>query len=60
MRARTYVLIITSPLNARLCYLFYYTLDIGFLGAPLVADILYWAYFLLLVLYSRFIAGLEC
>lgn len=60
MRAGTYVLLITSPLNAGLCYLFSYTLNMGLLGAPLAADISYWASFLLLVLYSRYIAGSEC
>lgn len=60
MRAGTYVLAITSPLNAGLCYLFCYTLDIGLLGAPIAANISYWLSFILLVLYTRFIDGSEC
>ena len=60
MRAGTYVLLITSPLNAGLCYLFCYTLDIGLLGAPLAADISYWTSFIMLVLYAKFVAGSEC
>ncbi|KAJ6022262.1 transporter [Penicillium herquei] len=60
MRAGTYVLMITSPLNALLCYTFCYTLDIGILGAPLAANISYWLSFILLVLYAKFIAGSEC
>ncbi|KAJ5309788.1 transporter [Penicillium atrosanguineum] len=60
MRAGTYVLLITSPLNAGLCYLFCYTLDFGLLGAPLAADISYWTSFILLVLYAKFVAGSEC
>lgn len=60
MQAGTYVLLITSPLNAGLCYLFCYTLDMGLLGAPLAANISYWTSFILLVLYSKFIAGSEC
>lgn len=60
MRAGTYVLIITSPLNAALVYLFCYTLDIGLLGAPLAANISYWLSFILLVIYSKYVAGSEC
>lgn len=60
MSAGTYVLLITSPLNAALCYLFCYTLDIGILGAPLAANIAYWLSFILLVLYAKFIAGSDC
>lgn len=60
MGAGTYVLLITSPLNAGLCYFFCYTLEIGVLGAPLAANITYWLSFLLLVLYAKFINGSEC
>ncbi|KAJ5098630.1 transporter [Penicillium argentinense] len=60
MRAGTYVLAITSPLNAGLCYLFCYTFKIGMLGAPIAASISYWVSFILLVLYSRFVDGSEC
>ncbi|KAJ5672908.1 transporter [Penicillium longicatenatum] len=60
MRAGTYVLMITSPLNAVLCYTFCYTLDIGILGAPLAANMSYWLSFILLVLYAKYIAGSEC
>lgn len=60
MAASTYVLLITSPLNAILCYVFCYILDIGVLGAPLAANATYWLSFILLVLYAKFIAGSEC
>ena len=60
MRAGTYVLLITSPLNAALCYIFCYTLEMGLLGAPLAANISYWLSFALLVLYAKFVAGSEC
>lgn len=60
MRPGTYVLLITSPLNAGLNYLFVYTLDMGLLGAPLATGISYWVSFLLLLAYARFIAGWEC
>ncbi|KAJ6110506.1 hypothetical protein N7486_002741 [Penicillium sp. IBT 16267x] len=60
MRAGTYVLMITSPLNAVLCYTFCYTLKIGILSAPLAANISYWLSFILLVLYAKYIAGFEC
>ena len=60
MRAGTYVLLITSPINAGLNYLFVYTLDIGLLGAPIATGISYWLSFLLLLAYTRFVAGWEC
>lgn len=59
MRPGTYVLLITSPLNAYLNYLFCYTFGIGLLGAPIATSISYWLSFILLVLYARFVAGSE-
>ena len=60
MRPGTYVLLITSPLNVGLNYLFVYTFDMGLIGAPIATGISYWLSFILLVLYSRFIAGSRC
>jgi len=60
MRPGTYVLLLTSPLNAALNYLFVYTLNLGLLGAPAATGLSYWLSFLLLVAYTRFIAGSEC
>ncbi|KAL2830079.1 mate-domain-containing protein [Aspergillus cavernicola] len=60
MRPGTYVLLITSPLNALLNYLFCYTLNMGLLGAPVALGISYWLSFGMLVLYARLIAGSEC
>lgn len=60
MRAGTYVLLITSPLNGGLNYFFCYTLGMGLLGAPIATGISYWLSFGLLVLYARFVAGSEC
>lgn len=60
MRPGTYVLLITSPLNVGLNYLFVYTFNIGLLGAPIATGISYWVSFLLLVLYARFVAGSRC
>ncbi|OJJ78440.1 MATE family efflux transporter [Aspergillus glaucus CBS 516.65] len=60
MRPGTYVLLITSPINAALNYIFCYTFQIGLLGAPLATSISYWLSFFLLVLYVRFIAGSGC
>lgn len=60
MRPGTYVLLITSPLSAGLNYFFVYTLDMGLLGAPLATGIAYWASFLLLLAYARFVSGWEC
>jgi len=60
MRPGTYVLLITSPLNAALNYLFVYTFDMGLLGAPFATSISYWLSFLLLLAYARFVRGWEC
>jgi MATE family multidrug resistance protein len=60
MRAGTYVLLITSPMNSGLNYLFVYTFKLGLLGAPLATSISYWLSFLLLLGYTRFISGWEC
>lgn len=57
MRPGTYVLLITSPLNAGLNYLFVYTFKMGLLGAPLATGISYWLSFILLVLYTRFFSS---
>jgi MATE family multidrug resistance protein len=56
----TYVLLITSPLNVALNYLFVYTFNLHLIGAPLATGLSYWLSFLLLVLYARFIAGSAC
>lgn len=60
MRAGTYALMITSPLNAALSYLFCYTFGFGLLGVPLANGLSFWLSFALLVLYARFIADSEC
>ncbi|KAI9743930.1 MAG: hypothetical protein M1818_002664 [Claussenomyces sp. TS43310] len=60
MRPGTYVLFITSPLNLGLNVLFVYTFELGLIGAPIATGISYWLSFLLLVLYSRFVAGSRC
>jgi MATE family multidrug resistance protein len=60
MRPGTYVLLITSPLNVALNYLFVYTFKLHLVGAPLATGLSYWLSFLLLVLYSRFVAGSRC
>ncbi|EKD16895.1 MatE family transporter [Drepanopeziza brunnea f. sp. 'multigermtubi' MB_m1] len=60
MRPGTYVLLLTSPLNAGLNYLCVYTFKMGLLGAPFATGIAYWISFFLLVAYSRFVAGSVC
>ena len=60
MRPGTYVLLITSPINAGLNYLFVYKLGWGIFGAPFATGIGYWLSFLGLVLYARFVAGGDC
>lgn len=60
MRPGTYVLCLTSPINLGLNYLFVYTFKLGLIGAPIATGISYWFSFILLVLYSRFVAGSRC
>ena len=57
MRPGTYILLLTSPLNAGLNYLFIHTLRLGLYGAPFATSISYWISFLGLVAYTRFIGG---
>ncbi|KAI1816241.1 mate efflux family protein [Poronia punctata] len=59
-RPGTYVLLITSPLNALLNWLFIYKFEIGLYGAPIATGISYWASFLLLLAYAAFVQGHEC
>ncbi|KAK5991393.1 putative transporter C11D3.06 [Cladobotryum mycophilum] len=59
-RPGTYVLLITSTLNALLNYLFVYTFNLGLLGAPLATGISYWCSFFLLVAYAVFVDGYQC
>lgn len=59
MRPGTYVLLITSPLNAGLNYLFVYKFKMGLVGAPIATGISYWISFLLLVAYAIFVKGWE-
>ncbi|KAI0400472.1 mate efflux family protein [Xylaria palmicola] len=56
----TYALLITSPLNVLLNWLFVHRLGIGLYGAPIATGISYWASFLLLVAYAVFVRGHEC
>ncbi|EEU42550.1 uncharacterized protein NECHADRAFT_40221 [Fusarium vanettenii 77-13-4] len=59
-RPGTYALLVTSPLNALLNYLFIYPLGFGLYGAPLATGISYWLSFFLLVAYTAFVKGSEC
>ncbi|KAI1416140.1 MATE efflux family protein [Hypoxylon sp. FL1857] len=59
-RPGTYVLLVTSPLNALLNYLFVHRFGLGLYGAPFATGISYWASFLLLVAYAAFVRGHEC
>ncbi|KAI9166402.1 putative transporter C11D3.06 [Paramyrothecium foliicola] len=56
----TYVLLITSPLNVLLNYLFVYRVGLGIYGAPVATGISYWLSFLLMVAYTAFVEGKEC
>lgn len=59
MRPGTYVLLITSPINAGLNYLLVYTFQFGLLGAPIATGISYWLSFFLLLAFARFGRGWE-
>ncbi|KAI5927162.1 MATE efflux family protein [Camillea tinctor] len=59
-RPGTYVLVITSPLNALLNWLLVHKLELGLYGAPIATGISYWLSFLLLVAYAAFVRGHEC
>lgn len=58
--AGTYALLISSPLNAVLNYVFIYKLNLGLDGAPLATGISYWVSFGILVAYAAFVRGREC
>lgn len=60
MRPGTYVLLLTSPLNAGLNYLFINTFKFGLIGAPLATGLSYWLSFLLLLAYTRFLSTSQC
>ncbi|KAF3229863.1 hypothetical protein TWF192_004039 [Orbilia oligospora] len=59
MKAGTYVVMITTPLNILLQYLFIYTFNFGINGAAMATSITYWLSFFLLCLYSKYIEGYE-
>ncbi|KAI0854897.1 MATE efflux family protein [Xylaria cubensis] len=59
-RPGTYVLLITSPLNILLNWLFVHKFGVGLYGAPIATGISYWVSFLLLVAYAVFVRGHEC
>ncbi|KAF5023082.1 hypothetical protein F66182_4839 [Fusarium sp. NRRL 66182] len=59
-RPGTYALLVTSPLNAVLNYVFIYPLGFGLYGAPIATGISYWLSFFILVAYATFIKGKEC
>ncbi|KAK9464151.1 mate-domain-containing protein [Lipomyces oligophaga] len=57
VQAGSYVLLITSPLNALLNYLFIHPLGFGLYGAPLATSITYWLSFFGLCLFSKYSRG---
>ncbi|KAI8069374.1 MATE efflux family protein [Gongronella butleri] len=57
MNAGSYVLMICSPINLGINYVFIYALDYGFIGAPIATSITYWLMFALLIAYIRFVEG---
>ncbi|KAG0130366.1 mate-domain-containing protein [Tuber indicum] len=57
MRAGTYILLITSPLNALMNWLFVYHFGMGLIGAPIATGITYWVGFLGIMGYARFSRG---
>ncbi|KAF4457186.1 hypothetical protein F53441_830 [Fusarium austroafricanum] len=59
-RPGTYALLVTSPLNAVLNYIFIYPLGFGLYGSPIATGISYWLSFFILVGYAAFVKGGEC
>ncbi|KAF4972480.1 hypothetical protein FSARC_952 [Fusarium sarcochroum] len=59
-RPGSYTLLVTSPLNALLNYIFIYPLGLGLYGAPIATGISYWLSFFILVGYAAFVKGGEC
>ncbi|CAO3679261.1 unnamed protein product [Umbelopsis ramanniana] len=59
MHAGTYVLLIASPINMVLNYIFVWneSFGLGFIGAPIATSITYWLMFALLVLYIWRVEG---
>ncbi|OBZ81287.1 putative transporter C11D3.06 [Choanephora cucurbitarum] len=59
MHASTLSMLVTAPINFVLNYLFVYTLDFGFIGAPLATSLSYWLMFALLLVYIKYVKGSE-
>lgn len=59
MKAGTYVLLVTSPLNILLNWLFVYVWGLGLVGAPIATGVTYWISFAAIMAYARFIQGWE-
>ncbi|KAF9917024.1 hypothetical protein FBU30_001037 [Linnemannia zychae] len=61
MHASTCVLLIVSPLNILLNYLLVWNkyIGLGYIGAPIATSISYWTMLFLLILYIRFVGGME-
>ncbi|ORX94021.1 MATE efflux family protein [Basidiobolus meristosporus CBS 931.73] len=62
MHASTYVLLITSPLNMFTNYWFVWgePFNLGFIGAPLATSCTYMLMLVLLILYTKYVAGGDC
>jgi MATE family multidrug resistance protein len=54
MKASTYVLCFTSPVNIALNVLLVHKTSLGFLGAPLAISVTYWLSFLILAIFTTF------
>ncbi|KAI8083240.1 mate-domain-containing protein [Gilbertella persicaria] len=59
MHASTLSMLVTAPINLVLNYMFVYTLNLGFIGAPLATSLSYWLMFLLLLAYIKHVKGSE-
>ncbi|KAI8343444.1 mate-domain-containing protein [Chlamydoabsidia padenii] len=55
MHASTYCLLIASPINLGLNYIFVHTLSLGFIGAPLATSCSYWLMLFLLLGYINYL-----
>ncbi|KAJ8097909.1 mate-domain-containing protein [Lipomyces tetrasporus] len=57
MQAGTYVLLVTSPLNGILNYLFIHPFGFGLNGAAMATGLTYWLSFIGLVIYTKYSRG---
>lgn len=59
MQAGSWVLLVTSPINALLNYILIHPMGFGLYGAPIATGITYWLSFIGIVLYAKYVNGYQ-